>query len=244
MAKPVHQLTFLHLIPGVFITLIIIGMIWPHKEIWGAVLAAFASILVWLLTYLHSEFQQREQAQRFRATIWTEMNVLGDALTREAEWWEERLSVINTELAKAPSQQKWTVTQKRLLTNHQAAVLSANLDRITDFNTKTADVLIVLLARLRGLLEQQKAYYEAEDLMIKNGVETNAFIKNQKNNTALLFQALVNAAVCAFNAALFMDDGKSFLHQHVESTPVELLVNQAETRQKLKLWREKYGMTG
>jgi hypothetical protein len=244
MSETKSKLRFLHLIPGVFVMLVIVGVIWPQKEIWGAVLAAFASILVWLLTYLHSEFQQREQAQRFRAAIWTEMNVLGNALTREAEWWEARLSVINAELAKAQPQQKWTVTQKRLLTNHQAAVLSANLDRITDFNSKTADVLIVLLARLRGLLEQQKAFYEAEDLMIQNRVDTNAFIKNQKNNTGLLFEALVNAAVCAFNAAKFMDDGKSFLHQHVESTPVELLVDQAETRLKLKLWREKYGMAG
>lgn len=148
---------------------VIIGIVFPEKEIWGAVLASAASILVWLLTYVNSEQQERAKTENFKIVVWTELMGLARVLYSEAKVWDQ-------ETGNRPSSDvsEFNQSPKRLTTVFQLAAISANLNRVSDLGPQVAEGLISTMYGLRALPQAIEEHYSLDDRLLEKLVKAEA----------------------------------------------------------------------
>jgi hypothetical protein len=148
---------------------VVIGIVFPEKEVWGAVLASAASILVWLLTYVNSEQQERAKTESFKIVVWTELMGLSRVLYSEAKAWDEAQGNRPT-----GDETEFNQSAKRLTAVFQLAAITANLNRVSDLGPRTAEGIIITLAGLKVLPQAIGEVYSLEDRLLQKLQDTEA----------------------------------------------------------------------
>jgi hypothetical protein len=148
---------------------VIIGMVFPEKEIWGGILAGFASMLVWLYSYVHSEFKEQEKLESFKLVVWTELRGLSRVMYDEAKTWEDATG--GKPLATAT---EFNHKGRRLTAVFQLATTQANLNRLPDLGPIVAEGVIITNAMLGALSQAVQINFESDDDLFARVKETKA----------------------------------------------------------------------
>ena len=232
-----RRISFLPHLFGILTALAIIGLIFPEKEIVGAIVGAVAAILIWVLTYANTQIEEEERRKRLRAAIWTEMIQLFQALTKESLWWFERVEEIHKERREQGIPSK---TMLRVMEQYDVPILRSNLDKMADFDTSSADAIGVVLAELRMLVPASVTLYDIEDRLADDEVPAEKFWKHQLENADGHAKRIARSAYHALQAAHYIDVGGLLKKHHSEVASKDLIKEGLELRIKLAEIMEKY----
>lgn len=147
---------------GAGILFAIIGLVFQSKEIWGGIIAGFASILIWVFTYAHTEFKEKQQFQNFKIVVWTELRSLARLLFDEAKAWDRLTGNKPT-----GEETEFNQTERRIVSVFELAAIHANLNKLADLRPEVADGVIMTLGMLRTLVPAVSETYEVEDKLLR-----------------------------------------------------------------------------
>lgn len=126
-----------------------VAMFWNNINAgptWGTVLGGFVSagvaVLLWGITYLHTERGKKRSRENLCRALWVEAEAIVDICYREAQWFR---SQPNNNI-------------QRTLQHLEAPVLDAHLGSIGDVPDTAAAALLEMRGRLSGVLEVVKIY--------------------------------------------------------------------------------------
>jgi hypothetical protein len=224
---------------GFFAIFVIIGLIFPSEQIIGSLLGGAAAILVWLLTYAKDRLDVNSRTAKFQSVAWGELMSLALTLGDEISWWEKRVDECKVESLKG-HQGRLTKTPLRLVHAMDAAIIQANLDRITDFSPIAADSIVRTLALLRGLKGQVTEFYAIEDRMFSANHAPQFVWNQQMINTIQMMSQLITVAAEALNTARQIDVDGRFHASQQETLRPGVRLAQAREIAKLDEWMRRY----
>lgn len=143
---------------GGLVVIVVVGMIFPEKEIWGGILAGFVSVLVWAYSYIHGEFKEQERVDSFKIVAWTELRGLARTLFLEAKVWDEATGNVPT-----GDEIEFKHKGRRLTSVFQLAAIQANLNRLPDLGPIVAEGVIATMATLSTLQTAIQINFETDD---------------------------------------------------------------------------------
>lgn len=176
----------------------------------GAVLGGCISVSIWLMTYIKDDRERHNRRKNFNKLVWIELSAFSLTVIGEARWWADRLQ-----------DKKVFATEERIFDHFQVAVISANLDRLTDLPSIVADKIIKLLALCRGLLTIGPMYFQMEDRLLQehkiNNLSESEAMEKISSNAKQLISLLVQLAAEAHEAAKLIDVTGEFRSEHKSS---------------------------
>lgn len=181
----------------------------------GSFLAVGASTFIWLLSHWQKLQDSEKSKASLRKAIYVEAGALLNTAYDESLWWKERLN-----------QTKIDITDPRVTSYYTAAVLDANLNRISELSAKAADNLIGLRAFLSGLRESVQKFYVAEDkifeLLADAKISSAEALRLINTNRAGIHRHFLNVAACALQSCRALDSSNVFLAERRQSYSAEV----------------------
>ena len=123
----------------------------------GSLLGVIGAVGLWAASSIRDRREKIEEQHRFNLVVWNELNILADATYREVLAWDEI-----TGNKPVLGDTEFIATEKRIMDAFELSVMGANLDRVSAFEPVVADLIIVVLGRLRNLKRATEEFYLME----------------------------------------------------------------------------------
>ncbi|MBD1210585.1 MAG: hypothetical protein H9535_19310 [Ignavibacteria bacterium] len=243
MIKPTGQrsaFAFPVYLAGTVLLVLIIIVIFPEKEIIGAMLGATAAISIWALSHINDKFREEDRIQRIARTIWIEITMLSLTLVDEGKWWLETEGAIDKELQQVNSKDfEVKKTARRLSSHYNLVVLEQHINDISNFDWITVDSLIRVMALRAGMITTMKEYYENEDRIVQTGTLNRAEkVLSQRTNCSLMALTIMRLATELNHTARLIDRESILQREFVASLRPLDRIKYDNDLEVLKRWEQ------